>query len=211
VHAEASSFATMAARIRPAALAFGLVAACHVPHAASLDLRGVRLPERIVVESTELVLNGAGVRTEASIDRYVVGLYLSRPQGTFQELLADKGRKRLVVVVLRHTAAARLIEMLVEAIGANHSESEIESLKAPLDELYAMIGAVGMAQPGASIAFDYVPGAGTRILLPGGRGGGLVRGIELYHAILRAWLGHDPVDRGLRSALLRAEGGQFKQ
>lgn len=192
----------MAARVGPAAVALTVIGVLHAASTHALELRGVRLPERIVLESTELVLNGAGVRTEAAMDRYVVGLYLTRPQSRLDALLADKGRKRIVVAVLRASAAARLIEMLSEAIGANHSESELESIKAPLDELYAMLGGLGVARAGTAIALDYVPGAGTQVVLPGGAKGGVIRGAELYQALLRAWLGADPIDRGLRGALL---------
>jgi len=191
-------------RAGPVAAAFALCGLMHASGAAALDLRGVRLPERIEVDATQLVLNGAGVRTETSLDRYVVALYLTRSQSRLDSILADKGRKRIVVSVLRSTAAARLIETLSEAIEANHTESELESIKAPLDELYAVVGRFGMLRPGAAIALDYVPGAGTRVVLQDGARSGVIRGVEPYQAVLRAWLGADPVDRGLRSALLGA-------
>lgn len=195
---------SISARVSSAAAAFALCGVMHASGAAALDLRGVRLPERIVLDATELVLNGAGVRAESSLDRYVVALYLTRSQSRLDAIVADKGRKRIVVSVLRSTAAARLIETFSEAIGANHTESELESIKAPLDELYAILGGFGTVRAGAAVALDYVPGAGTRVVLQEGARGGVIRGVELYQAVLRAWLGADPVDRALRRALLGA-------
>lgn len=192
----------MAARVASGAFFFALSALLQAASAAAPKAPGVGLPERIVVDSTELVLNGAGVLAEASLDRYVVGLYLTHAQPRLDAVLADKGRKRIVVSVLRSTAAARLIETLSEAVGANHSESELESIKAPLDELYALLGKLGMARAGATLAIDYVPGAGTQVVLPGGASSGIIRGSDLYAALLRAWMGIDPVDRRLRAALL---------
>lgn len=195
---------SLCARVGPAAAALAVGGLMFASSASALELRGVRLPERIVLDSTQLVLNGAGVLVESSMDRFVVGLYLTRLQSRIDSVLADKGRKRIVVSVLRPTAAARLIEMLSEAISANHSEAEVESIRVPLDELYAVLGRLGMARAGAALALDYVPGAGTQVVLPEGVRGGIIRGAELYQAVLRAWLGADPVDRALRGALLGA-------
>lgn len=172
------------------------------PDAAALELRGVKLPERIAVDSTELVLNGAGVRTEASLDRYVLGLYLTRPQARLAPLLADRGRKRISITILRTTLPARFTEAFAEALGANLTPSELESLQAPLDELNAILGAIGTLRAGAVLDIDYVPGAGTQVRVQGKARAGIIRGIGLYQALLRAWLDDDPIDRDLRRALL---------
>lgn len=175
--------------------------------ASAQDMPRTNLPERIVVDRTPMMLNGDGIHAVASLGRYVVGLYVTQHQTRLDALLADRGRKRLVLVMLRATAASSLGETIVEAIGANHTESELESIKVPLDELQLLMNGIGLLRAGTAIAFDYVPGAGLQLVLQGSPRGSVIRGTDLYRALLRAWLGDEPIDRGLRRALVRGSGG----
>ena len=170
---------------------------------SAVELHGVSLPERIAVApATDLVLNGAGVRTEASLHRYVAALYLPARHGTLTDILADPGPKRIRLTLLRDMRAASLTQSVLENIAENHTASELESLKAPLDELTALINRLGAAKKGASLFLDYLPGSGTSLSLNGGAFSKPIRGADLYQALLRVWLGEDPVDRKLRRALL---------
>jgi len=153
------------------------------------------------------VLNGAGVRTEASLHRYVAALYLGSRRSTMKDVLADPGAKRIRITLLRDTRAASFTQAILESLAENHTTSELESLKAPMDEIVALINRLGAARKGASIVLDYLPGEGTRVALDGGAPAKPVRGPELYRALLRVWLGEDPVDRNLRRALLGQQGG----
>lgn len=170
---------------------------------SAVEVHGVSLPERIAITpATDLVLNGAGVRTEASLHRYVAALYLPARYGTLKDILADPGPKRIRLTLLRDMRAVSLTQSVLENIAENHTASELESLKAPLDELTALINRLGAAKMGASLLLDYLPGSGTSLSLSGGAFSKPIRGTDLYQALLRVWLGEDPVDRNLRRALL---------
>jgi Chalcone isomerase-like len=53
-----------------------------------------------------------------------------------------------------------------------------------------------------SMTLDFIPGAGTRITVNGEAPGQPIPGEDFYQALLRVWLGDDPVDRKLNGALL---------
>jgi hypothetical protein len=168
-----------------------------------LDLRGVSVAERVTIApATELVLNGAGVRTQASIERYVAALYLPARRSDASAVLADPGPKRLRLTWLRDTRAHALIQSILEGIAENHTASELESLKGPLDELTALVSRMGTGRRGGYIELDYLPGAGTSVSINGAAAAKPIRGNDVYPALLRVWLGEDAVERKLRSALL---------
>ena len=184
----------------------GALAAAVVASVAAADTERVPVPERIsVTPEASLVLNGSGIHTEASLDRYVVALYLSTRRSSLREILSDPGPKRIRLTFLRDMRTAALGETLLEAVAAHYTASEMESLKAPLDELLALLDRVGRSRKGSSISFDYLPGSGTSLLTEDGRRTKAIRGSDLYAALLRVWVGEDAVDRRLRRALV---GGQ---
>ena len=77
-------------------LAVGITAAWLQPAAAAQG-GGVTLPPRLTVGTTNLVLNGFGVRTYSilAIHIYVAGLYLERPDHDAGTILASPGIKVL--------------------------------------------------------------------------------------------------------------------
>ncbi len=170
---------------------------------AQTQTRDVSLPDLIVAGGAELSLNGAGVRREASFDRYVVALYLASRHSSLDTLLIDKARKRIALTFLRDTHAANLAETMSETIADNLTDSERESLKAPLEAFVAALRRLGTLRKGTTLQLDYVPGSGTQILLDGRAHGPAIRGADLFHALLQVWLGKDALDPALRRALLR--------
>jgi len=172
--------------------------------AAALDLEGVKLPDRVklTADGAELVLNGAGLRSRAFVRVYVAGLYLGSRKNDPKQILADKGPKRISMAMLRSVSAQQLNDALVEGIQENHTASELESLKTALDELTVLMMSVGAAKSGSIISLDYLPGSGTRVMIDGKARGKPIPGDDLYPALLRVWLGDDPVDRGLKRGLL---------
>ena len=58
------------------------------------EVAGVKVDERIRLGSSELVLNGAGLRTKAFFKVYVAGLYLAEKRTSTADVLALPGAKR---------------------------------------------------------------------------------------------------------------------
>jgi hypothetical protein len=172
--------------------------------AAALDLEGVKLPDRVklTADGNELVLNGAGLRSRAFVRVYVAGLYLGAKRSDPKQILADRGPKRISMTMLRNVTAQQLNDALMEGVQENHTASELESLKTALDELSGLVASIGAAKSGAVVTLDYLPGSGTRVMVDGAARGKPVAGDDLYPALLRIWIGDDPVDRGLKRGLL---------
>jgi hypothetical protein len=170
-------------------------------HAAELE--GVRLEDSIRVDGQELQLNGLAVRTRFIFQVYVAGLYLPAKATMAKAAIESKGPKRIILVMLRDAGAEQFVESVEAGMRANNSEAQIAAVKKQVDELVAMIRAVGQAKKGARIVLDYAPSdGGTTLFIDGAAQGRPMAGEAFYQALLRIWLGDDPVQLDLKEALL---------
>ena len=184
--------------MRPALLLVALLAA----PALAAEVAGVRIEDRVTVESTDLALNGAGLRTKFFVKVYVAGLYLAQKKTSTSEVLALPGPKRVSMRLMRDLSAKQLVDALEEGISDNTPAAERESLKDRVADLSVLMSSLQSAKAGDVIALDWVPGAGTRIVLNGAARGKPIPGEDFYRALLRIWLGDDPVSKDLKKALL---------
>jgi len=170
--------------------------------AIAAEVAGVKVDDRAKVESSDLVLNGAGLRTKYFLNVYVAGLYLTEKKATPVDILALPGAKRISMRLMRGLSAKQLTEALEIGISSNTSAAERETLKGRLDELTAIMDSLQSAKEGDLIALDWLPGTGTRILLNGEPKGKPISGEDFYRALLRIWLGDDPAQKSLKKSLL---------
>ena len=185
-------------------LSIGILFVSALAAAQAAELAGVKLDDklRLAPGGPELVLNGAGIRTRVIFKVYVAGLYLPEKKGTTREVLALAGPKRVAMTMLRNLGAQQLSEALAEGIRNNSSAAEQEALKARIEELLAIMNALGEAKKGDAILLDFLPDSGTRVVVNGQPRGKPIAGDDFYRALLRIWLGDKPVDGDLKGALL---------
>lgn len=190
---------------RPMTRMATLAIAALLPLAAlAAEVAGVKLDDRARIDAggPELVLNGAGVRTRIVVKVYVAGLYLTEKKAAAADAIALGGPKRVSITMLRDVGAQQFNDALVDGFRANNPAADVEKLKGALDELSAIMNALGEAKKGDVIALDFAPGTGTRVLVNGAAKGRPIAGDEFYRALLRIWLGERPVDGDLKKGLL---------
>jgi len=191
-------------RLYPALLA--LVLACPVPSASSRDFRieEVRLPERATFGGHELVLNGAGLRTLLGFRVYVAALYLPEPQHEAAQVLDGDVPKRLQVTLLRNITTEKNLDALKDGLIANNSPVEMGGIKTEVGHFLALLQQVHEIQAGTVIVLDYLPGVGTQVEI-GNKDLGTIQGERFNRAVLKIWLGSNPIQRSLKKALLGLE------
>ncbi|HXZ54537.1 MAG TPA: chalcone isomerase family protein [Burkholderiales bacterium] len=179
-----------------------LVLALLATPALAGEVAGVKVDDRVRVESSDLTLNGAGLRTKYFLNIYVAALYLKEKKVTPADVLALPGAKRISMCLMRGLSAKQLTDALEVGIDSNTSAAERETLKGRLDQLTAVMHALQSAKKGDLIALDWLPGMGTRISLNGEPQGKPIAGEDFYRALLRIWLGDEPAQESLKKALL---------
>ncbi|HEU5177403.1 MAG TPA: chalcone isomerase family protein, partial [Burkholderiales bacterium] len=103
-------------------------------------------------------------------------------------------------------SAEQFVESIEAGMRANNSEAQLAAVQPQTDALMAMIRAVGQSKKGARIVLDYAPSdGGTTLFVDGVAQGKPMAGKAFFQALLRIWLGEDPVQPDLKEALLGGE------
>jgi long-chain acyl-CoA synthetase len=180
------------------ALMFSMVAAT----GQAAEVAGVKVPDSAKVGNSDLLLNGAGLRTRMVVKVYVGALYLAEKKTAAADALASKGAKRIALHLLRDLSAEQLSGALSDGLNDNLSEAERMQYKVQIDDLKATLEAVGAAREKSVITIDFVPDSGMRIALDGAGKGKVIAGEDFYRALMKIWLGEKPVDKGLKAGML---------
>lgn len=165
------------------------------------DVADVRVPETASVGGANLVLNGAGTRTRVIIDVYVGALYLGKTTNSADTVFADAGTKRVALHILYGMKSEKLLGAFKDAIEANHSTAELASIDAGMKKFYAIFDSVSGVSPSDIIYLDYLPTVGTKVTI-NGKERGVVAGADINRALLKIWLGENPVQNDLKKDML---------
>ncbi len=188
---------TISHSVRMAALVAALLA---VPGLQAAEVAGVKLDEQIKVGAGELVLNGAGLRTKVFVKVYVGALYVTQKSNTPAGLLDAATPRRMSMRMLRDIDADTLYGALRDGLKDNNSEAEMAALKAQIDQFADIMKKIGNAKNGDTVAIDFTAdGVGVSF---NGEARGKVAGAPFARALLKVWLGDNPVDASLKKALL---------
>jgi hypothetical protein len=170
--------------------------------ALAAEVAGVKVDERVKLGSSELQLNGAGIRTRLFFKVYVGALYLPERKSSAIEVLALRGAKRVSMTLLRDLTARQLTDALEEGIRANSSEAELAALKERIDAPVATMNEIGSTKEKTVITLDFLPESGTRVTVDGEARGKPIPGEDFFVALLGIWLGEKQVDADLKKAML---------
>jgi len=169
--------------------------------AAEVDFAGIHLVDKIQVENTVLQLNGGGIRTKFFFKIYVGALSLPQKQTSAEAIIADEHEHRVVMYMLHELSSEKLFSAFKEAIEANQSPAEMAALDAQIRQMAQIFDSVREVKPGDIITLDYLPASGTRITV-NGTGRGTIAGVAFNRALLKIWLGKDPVQDDLKKGML---------
>ena len=170
---------------------------------AAVKVGDVEFAQQQTVQQRALELNGAGLRTRLGFKVYAMGLYLRAPLAEAGAILADKGEKRIRIVLTRDLEAKQFGDALLAGLEKNHEPAELAALKPATDALIAALAAVGEVASGTEIVLDQLANGATRLVVNGQQKGDDIGDVAFYPALLRIWLGVRPADHDLRDALLR--------
>jgi hypothetical protein len=152
--------------------------------AQAVEVEGVKFDDKTKIGTSELVINGTGVRRKFG-KRYVMALYLPAKTGDAAAALAAKGAKRVAINLTN-----------------NSTEAEMAAVKDRLKQWSDTVIALGEVKAGSIILIDWIPEKGTQLSVDGQAKGKEIAGEDFYIALLKVWLGKDPVQDDIKQGLL---------
>lgn len=183
-------------------LILAAIAALALNTAQAAEVAGVKFDDKTKIGSSELVANGAGLRKKAFFKVYAMALYLPEKQVEAEAALAAKGPKRISISLLRDLSAQQFVDALQEGVANNHSEAEMGALKERLKQFSDAMLSIGEAKTGTTVLIDWLPESGTRLTVNGQAKGKDIAGDDFFKALLKIWIGKQPVQDNLKAALL---------
>jgi hypothetical protein len=169
--------------------------------ASALEIEGVRLEDKAQLGDVSLQLNGAGLRTKLFLNIYVGALYLPQKQTSADAIIAGEHERRVALHMLRGVSSKTLFGAFDKAIRKNHTSAELIVLDEQLRQMEQIFAAIADVKPADVIMLDYLPGSGTRITV-NDMARGTIAGKEFYRALLKIWLGNNPVQQELKKGML---------
>lgn len=186
------------ARLRDAALA--LVFASAGSWAGAAEVEGVHFPDSIELHGRTLALNGTGLREVYIIKTWVAALYTSAPAYSAAAVVGD-GDRRIAITLLADLSIDRLGRSLLDALRRNHAPEQLGAIEPQIQAFVAALQSIGPTVKGDTLTIDMVQGT-TRISFNDMAVGDPIPGPAFRNALLRAFVGDEPVDDSLRRGLL---------
>ena len=177
-----------------------LLAASIGTQAASIE--GQHFDDRIRLADSELVLNGLGLRAVAWFKGYAAGLYLGQKVQTAEAALATPGPKRVRMKMLVEVESKEFAKAFEKGMKRNLTPAQREALADRIDRFDRTVLALGVLKKGDAVDLDWVPARGLVLSVNGQPQGEPVAGEAFYAAILKIFIGSDPVDKKLKAGLL---------
>jgi long-chain acyl-CoA synthetase len=170
------------------------------PLAQAVEVGGVRIEEHAKVGTTDLLLNGAGIRTRIFFKVYVGALYLPKKTNSAAAVIDSTEPRRVVLHMLRDLDADALFGALLDGLKKNHGEAELAKLKPDTDQFERLMRSIGNAKTGDVIGIDFST-QGIDVAF-NGEARGSVASDAFGRALLKVWLGDKPADGDLKRAML---------
>jgi hypothetical protein len=178
-----------------------LALACALPaHAA--EVGGVKLDDTANVGGKSLVLNGAGMRQIFVVKVYAAGLYLTEKKASSADVQALTTPKRISLVIQREINSDEFGQLFITSMNKNSSKEEKAKVINQTVKFGEMFASMDKVKKGDIVTLDWVPGTGTVSGLNGKQMGEALPDIAFYNAVLRIWIGENPVQSDLKKALL---------
>lgn len=173
---------------------------------SALTIGGYEIPKVIPATSdhAELKLNGASMRIlYGVVDTYIGKLYVENPVTDAGALIeADEYKRMVFQVVMKRVSGRRIAKAMYDALQMNLSKEDAIELETRLQMLVSMFDS--SLKKGQESYLEWVPDKGSRIVL-NGEVKGMIPGKDFYDAILKIWIGDNPVGATFKRQVLGLE------
>lgn len=165
----------------------------------AVEVAGVAVPDSVKLANQHLVLNGAGVRSKFVVKVYVGALYVSEKSSSVDAVVQADAPKRLLMHFLYSKVdRKKIVEAWNDGFKENNSALELKQLAPRIASFNSLFRTM---KAGDEVLLDYIPKQGTVVSI-NDRVAGVIKGLDFNQALLRIWLGPEPVTDDLKDALL---------
>lgn len=164
------------------------------------EIAGVMVQETLQTKNGKtLHLNGAGIRSKFFFDIYIAQLYMENPSNSAEKVINDEGQKRIVMHFLYDEVGKdKLVDGWNEGFEDNTAAAVKAGLQPRIDQFNDLFVDV---KKNDIIVLEFIPDTGTVVTIAGAEKG-VIPGKDFNDALLKIWLGEEPVTSDLKKKLL---------
>lgn len=193
-------------------IAMVLILMCSSVYA--LEVGGISLPDSVKADKTDLVINGAGLRTSFAIKVYAVGLYLKAKSDNAAAIINADEPMSLCMKWRMSIPPAKIDETYYKSFGTVLNVPKGDGYTAKTNygpmtkDVVTFMGWLDKKETKKNDVWKYVyiPGKGTEVYIHDGTTEqlmGVIPGLEFKKALFSIWLGEKPpVGNSLKEELL---------
>jgi len=167
---------------------------------AQVTLNGITVPAKLKQDNTELILNGAGIRTKLFFKLYTSGLFVTAKSKNGNEIAAaDKPTAFRLTITSGMISSENMSEAVQEGFGKS-MKGNTAPLQAKINEFINTFKKEAIKE---NDVFEmwYLPGVGVKTY-KNGKLQSTIAGLDFKKALFGMWLGDDPVDEDMKEDLL---------
>ncbi len=163
------------------------------------NIGGAEMPDKLMLESTNLTLNGGGVIKKFFLKVYAIGLYLENKSGDANSILnSDKPYIIRMHFLRGGITSDKINDSWKEGFG-KATGNNTASIQNEINKFIAIFNFE--IQDNNIFQFEYKPGAGTKVFVNNSLKG-TISGFAFKKALLGIWLGAKPRDEDVKEAML---------
>ncbi len=168
----------------------------------AVEINGVTLPERITVENSNLLLNGAGIRTKLFFNIYVGALYLPEKSSNSNQIINSDIPKQIFMHFLYDEVKKEKIVSSFKDGFEDNSPELLNKIKGELDTFYSCFNQD--IKKGDQIKLTFIPNKGTTIEI-NNNFKKLIPNRDFMVALFSIWFGNNPPTESLKNGMLGLE------
>jgi hypothetical protein len=163
------------------------------------EIGGINMPESLKTGQTQLMLNGAGVRTKLFFDIYAGGLYLKEKSHDATAIIEADEPMAIRLHVLSSMLTSEKMEKATREGFKKATGGNIEPIKVQIDAFCSVF----KKEIKEDDRYDliYVPGKGLAVYI-NGEYTSVTKGLAFKQALFGIWLSDKPAQKSLKRAML---------
>ena len=202
----------------------GLLLSSSVLSAAPVIVSGIKFPDKIGYNKKVMYLNGAGIRTKFFMNIYVAGLYVTNKSKDAEYHINNNEAMTMRLTIISSMLTSQTMQNAIREGYDRSLNGNVSEIQEQID-LICKLFAISPTKVGDQYDLNFTPGIGFSTTKNGksytyaqfgkfGTGGETLEGNAVFNAgknnmLKKAsfgiWLGKNPVDEGLKEALLGIE------
>ncbi|MBN2789117.1 MAG: chalcone isomerase family protein [Candidatus Delongbacteria bacterium] len=160
---------------------------------------GIEIPETLKSNSTQLILNGAGVREKFFMDLYVGALYLKKKDKVAKAIINSKEDMAIRLYITSSLITSKKMRNAVNEGFENSTNNNTAPIKKEIGEFTSVFK--DEIKDGDIFEMIYTDSLGTSII-KNGVPSALIKGHRFKEALFGIWLCEEPAQKSLKEDML---------